>query len=65
MEWVAISFSRGSSHPGIKLTSLASYVLAGGFFTAEPPGKSMVTSGERERGRGNIGVGAKDYYEII
>ena len=32
LEWVDISFSRGSS-PGIKPTSLASPALAGGFFT--------------------------------
>ena len=36
LEWVAISFSRESSQPGIKPLSLA---LAGGFFTTEPPGK--------------------------
>ena len=33
LEWVAISFSRGSSQPGIKLTSLVTPALAGGFFT--------------------------------
>ena len=33
VEWVAISYSRDSSHPGIELTSPAS---AGGFFTSEP-----------------------------
>ena len=32
LEWVAISSSRGSSHP-IKLKSLESFALAGGFFT--------------------------------
>ena len=36
LEWVAISFSRGSSNPRIKP---ASPTLAGGFFTTEPPGK--------------------------
>ena len=35
LERIAISFSTGSSHPGIEPTSLA---LAGGFFTTEPPG---------------------------
>ena len=30
LEWVAISFSKGSSHPGLKSTSPA---LAGGFFS--------------------------------
>ena len=33
LEWAAISYSRESSHPGIKHTSLASPVLADGFFT--------------------------------
>ena len=33
LEWVAIPFSRGSSHPGIEPTSLTSYALAGEFFT--------------------------------
>ena len=33
LEWVAISYSNGSSQPGIRLA------LAGGFFTTEPPGK--------------------------
>ena len=36
LEWVAISFSRGSPNPGIEPTSSA---LAGRFFTTEPPGK--------------------------
>ena len=35
MEWVAISFPEHRPDPGIKLLSPA---LAGGFFTAEPPG---------------------------
>ena len=35
LEWVAISFSRGSSVPGIKSASL---VLASGFITTEPLG---------------------------
>ena len=38
LEWVAISSSRGSSHP-IKLKSLESFALAGGFFITAPPGK--------------------------
>ena len=38
LKWVAISFSRGSSNPGIELESPA---LEGRFFTAEPPGKPM------------------------
>ena len=33
LEWVAISCSRGSSHPGTEPTSLMSPALAGGFFT--------------------------------
>ena len=36
LEWVAISFSKGSSRPGIKPVSPA---LAGGFITSWPPGK--------------------------
>ena len=36
LEWVAISFSRGSSQTRIKASSP---VLAGGFFATEPPGK--------------------------
>ena len=36
LEWAAISFSRRSLDPGIKLMSPA---LAGRFFTTEPPGK--------------------------
>ena len=36
LEWVAISFSRDLSDPGIKPTPPA---LAGGFFITEPPGK--------------------------
>ena len=36
LDWVAISFSRESSHPRVKPTSPA---LAGGFFSTEPPGK--------------------------
>ena len=39
LERVAMPFSRGSSDPGIKLASLMSPALAGGFFTTEPPGK--------------------------
>ena len=38
LEWVAISFSRGSSSPGIEP---ASPVLAGRFFTPEPADKEM------------------------
>ena len=37
LEWVAISFSRGSSQP--RSQTGISYI-AGEFFTAEPPGKS-------------------------
>ena len=33
LEWVAISYSRGSSNPEIRLMILVSPVLAGGFFT--------------------------------
>ena len=37
LEWVAVSFSRRSSWPGIKPGYLVSPTLAGGFFTTEPP----------------------------
>ena len=40
-EWVAISYSRGSSQPGLKPTSPLSPALAGGFFSPEPPGKPV------------------------
>ena len=33
LEWVAISSSGGSSHPGTEATSFRSPALAGGFFT--------------------------------
>ena len=33
LEWVTMSFSRGSPDSGIKFTSLVSPALAGGFFT--------------------------------
>ena len=36
LEWVAVSFSKNLPDLEVKLTSPA---LAGGFFTAEPPGK--------------------------
>ena len=36
LEWVAIAFSRGLSHPG---TELACPALTGRFFTTEPQGK--------------------------
>ena len=39
LEWVAISFSRGSLQPGIEIASLASPAPAGGFLTTGPPGK--------------------------
>ena len=42
LEWVAISFSRGSSQPRDQtLTSLMSPALAGGFFITEPPEKPL------------------------
>ena len=39
LEWVAISFSRGSSQPRARFTSLS---LAEGFFTIELPGKPQI-----------------------
>ena len=43
LEWVSISLTRGSSDPGIKLTSLAYPALTGRFFTTEPPGKPALS----------------------
>ena len=40
LEWVAVPFSRGSSHPGIKPRSPA---LQAGSLPVEPPGKSKNT----------------------
>ena len=45
LQWVAISFSRGSSQPRDRThehVSLASPALAGRFFTTEPPGSPPV-----------------------
>ena len=39
LEWVAMPFSRGSSWPGVKPTTLMSPALTSGFFTTELPGK--------------------------
>ena len=39
MEWVAISYSRGSFDPGIESVSFVSPALAVRFFTTVPPGK--------------------------
>ena len=39
LEWVAISYSRGSSWPR---DGTCISCLAGGFFTTEPPGKPMI-----------------------
>ena len=39
LDRIAISYSKGYSHPGIKPASLVSPALAGGFFTTVPPGK--------------------------
>ena len=38
LEWAAVSFSGDLPDPGIETDSLALH--AGGFFTAEPPGKA-------------------------
>jgi len=39
LEWVAISFSMGSSQPRDQTRV---FCIAGGFFTTEPPGKSFI-----------------------
>ena len=43
LEWVAISFSRGSSHPGIEPRSPALQACA---LTSEPPGKPILPKKE-------------------
>ena len=58
LEWVVISFSRGSSciHSRDESASPASLALGGGFFITKPPGKPhgieariTIISGEKER----------------
>ena len=47
LEWDAISFSTGSSNPGIKPESpvfQAVSCIASEFFTAEPPGSKILTA---------------------
>ena len=39
LEWVAISYSRGSSQPRNPAHVSCVSHIAGGFFTTEPPGK--------------------------
>ena len=41
LEWIVISFSRGSSQPRDQ-THI--FCIAGGFFTDEPPGKPIIQS---------------------
>ena len=45
LEWVSVSFSRGSFQPRMEPTSPA---LAGRFFTPEPPGKTQARRHEGE-----------------
>ena len=45
-EWLAISYTRGSSDSGIKPVFPA---LAGGFFTSEPPGNPKTCQNSTER----------------
>ena len=42
LEWVAISFSRGSSRPRDQTATLVSPTLTGRFFTAAPPRKPQL-----------------------
>ena len=53
LEWVAISFSRGSSPPrdqnGVSC-------IAGGFFTTEPAGEPQLTGSECIRGKTSFKV---------
>ena len=46
LEWVAISFSRGSSQ---FRDQTKSHAVAGGFFTNEPPGKPISTGDARAK----------------
>ena len=39
LEWIVISYSRGSSQPRVQPSSLLSPALAGRFFTTTPPGR--------------------------
>ena len=50
LEWVAVPFSRGSSIPGIKFTSLISPALAGRFFTTSATWEAscVVQFGDKE-----------------
>ena len=41
LEWVAMSFPRGSSQPRDCTCTLASPALAGGYFITAPPGKPL------------------------
>ena len=51
LEWVAISYSRGSSQPRIELTSLGSPELTGRFFTTVPPISSPKVKNKAQRAR--------------
>ena len=42
LEWVTIPFSRGSSQPRDQTWVFWDSCIAGGFFTAEPPGKPLL-----------------------
>ena len=44
LKWVAISFSRGSSHPGIELECLTSPALAGWYFTTSATWEALNVS---------------------
>ena len=44
LEWVSISYFRGSSDPGMETTSLVSPALAGRFFNTGPPGKPLTNN---------------------
>ena len=43
LEWLAISFSRGASQPRDGNCVSCNSFIAGGFFTAEPPGKPIIS----------------------
>ena len=56
LEWVAISFFRGSSLPRDQTRVSC---LAGRFFTTEPPGKP-ITDNQNSRGRETLCIGSED-----
>ena len=55
LEWVSISFSRGSSQPRGQIW-VSCISLAGGFFTTVPPGKHHVYTGDSQLYISNLDI---------